>query len=70
MVNKLRLAEIVMGDTAVNESQRKYLKDSLKVVATQDIEQGEIISLIRLLINDPVILMGICLWILKIIYRL
>ena len=44
MVNKLRLAETVMGDATVNESQRQYLKDSLKVVATRDIEQGEVIS--------------------------
>lgn len=45
MVEKIRLAEIVNGNTIVNESQRKYLKDSIRVVANQEILQGEVITL-------------------------
>ncbi|RYD03463.1 hypothetical protein N752_19990 [Desulforamulus aquiferis] len=41
----MREAEKAMGSTKINDSERKYLKDSLRVVAKHDIEKGEIISL-------------------------
>ncbi|MBG9588625.1 N-acetylneuraminate synthase family protein [Cytobacillus firmus] len=45
MVAKLRLAEKLMGDGEVNNSQRSYLKDALRTVANKKILKGEIITL-------------------------
>ncbi len=44
MVSKLREAEIAIGTVSINQSERNYLKDSLRVVAKKDICQGEIIT--------------------------
>jgi N,N'-diacetyllegionaminate synthase len=45
MVSKLREVEIALGTIEVNESERSYLKDALRVTAGEDIEKGEILTL-------------------------
>ncbi|WDV45733.1 N-acetylneuraminate synthase family protein [Clostridiaceae bacterium M8S5] len=43
MVTKLRMAERSLGSEKINQSERNYLKDALKVVANKNIKKGEII---------------------------
>ncbi|GAB6087504.1 N-acetylneuraminate synthase family protein [Alkaliphilus crotonatoxidans] len=45
MVNQLRIAEPALGSIQVNEAERGYLKDSLRVVAKTPLEPGEIVTL-------------------------
>lgn len=45
MVSKLRKAEIALGSIDVNDRERNYLKDSLRVIAKNDILQGDVLSL-------------------------
>ncbi|MBS4022828.1 MAG: N-acetylneuraminate synthase family protein [Dethiobacter sp.] len=45
MVSKLREIEIALGTIEVNESERSYLKDALRVTAGEDVEKGEILTL-------------------------
>ena len=44
MVSKLRQAEKIMGDGTITTSQRSYLKDSLRIVASNEIQSGEMIT--------------------------
>lgn len=45
MVSKLREAELAIGTIDVNDSERNYLKDTLRVIAKKDIKKGEILTL-------------------------
>ncbi|WP_174615542.1 N-acetylneuraminate synthase family protein [Virgibacillus ihumii] len=45
MVDKIRSADIIYGDHTVNDTQRRYLNDALRVVARQDIPADELITL-------------------------
>lgn len=45
MVQKLKNAEIALGDGSISLDQRKYLKAALRVVAKENIKKGEIITL-------------------------
>ncbi|OLO35882.1 spore coat protein [Alkalihalophilus pseudofirmus] len=45
MVERLRVAEVIMGDGNVNDTQRNYLKDALRTVAKENIATGEIINI-------------------------
>ncbi len=44
MVGKIRQLEQIFGDSSITESQRAYLKDALRVVATQNLEAGELVT--------------------------
>ncbi|SFS31808.1 N-acetylneuraminate synthase family protein [Marininema halotolerans] len=44
MVHRLKTAAVIMGDGEVTDAQRSYLKDAVRVVATQPIVKGEIIT--------------------------
>lgn len=44
MISKLRETEILIGSTQVKETERHYLKDSVRVIAKKDIPKGEILT--------------------------
>ncbi len=44
MVTKLRETEILIGTTQVKQTERHYLKDSVRVIAKKDIPKGEILT--------------------------
>lgn len=44
MVSKLRETEILIGSTQVKETERHYLKDSVRVIAKKNIPKGEILT--------------------------
>lgn len=44
MVSKLREAETAIGTIDISETERNYLKDTLRVVARNNIEKGEILT--------------------------
>lgn len=44
MVRKLRKVAVALGDLQIKETERNYLKDSLRVVAKEAIEKGGVIT--------------------------